>query len=257
MIRVAVSGACGRMGKTLVHLISNSDEFELAAAIDIQDIGNRVTDEVVIASPDELESTLKDTGTRVLIDFSIAEASVANIETASRCRTDIISGTTGFTKHQWERITKALEGTVSAVISPNFSIGVNVFWESLRFFGRNLDGYDTEIVELHHRFKRDAPSGTALECQRVLEETWGKVHDAVFGREGESLRKEGDLTFHSLRGGDEIGEHSVFFIGMGERIEVTHRMANREGFANGALLAAKYVMDAGPGLYSMRDVLGF
>ena len=196
---------------------------------------------------------------RILIEFSIPEASLDHLRLVARTGARAVIGTTGFTQAQREEIAQ-LAQRVSILLSPNMSVGVNLAFKLLAQMATVLgDEYDVEITEIHHRFKKDAPSGTALRMAEVIAQALGRdlAHVAVYGRQGlpgERTRKE--IGILSLRSGDVVGEHTVSFGTLGERLELTHRAHSRDTFARGALRAAKFIATAAPGLYTMQDVLG-
>jgi len=257
MIRVAVTGAAGRMGRLIVKNVVEDDELELSQAFDVREVGRDAGElagvgnvGIPITHASELESKLD---ADVLVDFTAADAAVENICIAARKGVKLVVGTTGFTEEHWKRIRECC--TVPAVISPNFSVGVNVFWELIRKCAELLGSYDLEVLEMHHRFKKDAPSGTALKAVEVLKEVVGE-RKVVTGREGISPRED-EIGVFAIRGGDVVGEHTVFFIGMGERVEITHRAWSRQAFAGGAIKAVKWISGVDkPGIYGMKDVLG-
>ena len=258
-IRVAVAGAVGRMGRLIVQNVVEDKSLELVQAFDIREFGRDAGElagvgrvGVEITPADAMEDVLD---ADVLVDFTTAEGSVENIRCASQKGVKLVVGTTGFTEEHWEKIREYCS-KVPAVISPNFSVGVNVFWKLVEFAVKFLSDYDVEILEIHHRFKRDAPSGTALKTADILRKLLGEKK-LVFGREGICPRGD-EIGVFAIRGGDVVGEHTVFFIGMGERIEVTHRALSRQAFASGAIRAVKWIADVDkPGIYGMVDVLGF
>ena len=224
MIRVAVIGAAGRMGRELCGV----GEVSVIATED---------------PPEEAE---------VLIEFTSPEATVEHLS----YRRPAVIGTTGFSEEQRARVEVASK-SVPLVFAPNMSVGVNLLREAVRELSARLAGYDVEVVEAHHRNKKDAPSGTALLLARAAAKGRGQNLDevAVYGREGISPRGEGEIGIHALRGGAVVGEHRLIFYGPGEEVEVIHRALSRRTFADGALRAAKFVATAEPGLYSMKDVL--
>ena len=190
----------------------------------------------------------------VLVEFTTPEATVAHL---SYGRPHII-GTTGLSEDQVSKVEKAAQ-TVPIVLAPNMSVGVNLLRDIVRELSAKLgEGYDIEVVEAHHRNKKDAPSGTALFLARAAAEGREKDLDevAVYGREGLSPRRDGEIGIHALRGGAVVGEHRLVFYSGGEEVEVTHRALSRRTFADGALRAARFATDAQPGLYSMADTLG-
>ena len=262
MIHVAVSGAAGRMGRTLIRLIAEADDLELVAALEAPnhpclgqsagDLGgvaglNVTVGEALTAAPD------------VLVDFSLPDGSVGRIEACGAAGIPCVVGTTGFSPEQRERI-EAAAGRTAVVLCPNMSVGVNVLFHAAAELARALgEEYDIEIVEAHHRFKKDAPSGTAIKIAEEIAAATGRDLDqaAVHGRgPGHQPRKPGEIGFHAIRGGDIVGEHIIYYTGLGERLELKHVAHNRDTFGRGALRALRWVADRGPGLYSMTDVLG-
>jgi 4-hydroxy-tetrahydrodipicolinate reductase len=189
---------------------------------------------------------------QVLIEFTSPEATVEHLS----YRRPAVIGTTGFSEGQRARVEEASK-SVPLVFAPNMSVGVNLLREAVWGLSARLTGYDVEVVEAHHRNKKDAPSGTALLLARAAAEGRGQNLDevAVYGREGISPRGEGEIGIHALRGGAVVGEHRLIFYGPGEEVEVIHRALSRRTFADGALRAAKFVATAEPGLYSVKDVL--
>ena len=268
MIGVCLCGACGRMGRVLVRRISEQGDMRLVAAVeapsspflgkDAGEVAGVGRLGVEVRGAGELEGVLRKSGARVMVDFTVAEAAVANVEVAARVGVPVVVGTTGFSQEQMERLRRAVgEGRIPAVISPNMAVGVNLFFRILSELARRLGReYDVEVVEIHHRGKLDAPSGTALRAARIVAESRGA--EVRVGRaEGKGRRGE-EVVIHSLRGGDVVGEHTVIFAGPGERIELTHRAHGREAFAEGVLKAVRFVVERGrPGeILGMEDVLG-
>lgn len=255
-MRIAVHGAAGRMGR-LVIKNAVEDGLEVVQAFDVSRVGEDAGEvagvgKLGVPISDNVDEILCD----VVVDFSIPSATMKLLEVCSEKGVKAVVGTTGFSDEQRERIEELARNT-PVVLSPNFSVGVNIFWKALEMLAEKLSDYDMEIVEIHHRFKRDAPSGTALKAGEVLREAAGRDLRFVFGREGENLRSDDEIGILAIRGGDVVGEHTVFFIGFGERIELTHRAWNREAFSRGAIRAAKWIAKVEkPGLYSMNDVLG-
>lgn len=258
MIKVAVAGAKGRMGSLVIKNVLEDADLELVAAFDVRGVGEPVTaGGVVIKHPSEMDAELKAKKPDVLVDFTNAAAAVENVKVAARNGVRLVVGTTGFSEEQMQEMRDAIEGSVPAVISPNFSIGVNVFWRLLAHAAEYLKDYDVEIVEAHHSAKKDAPSGTALRAARIIAERKGLSEESfVFGRKGFSPRSSTEIGIHAVRAGDIVGEHTVIFARSGERIEITHRAHSREAFARGAVLAVKWVCKKQEsGIYSMEDVL--
>lgn len=258
MIKVAVAGARGRMGSLVIKNVLEDADLELVAAFDFRGVGEPVAAEgVVIKHPSEMDAELKAKKPDVLVDFTNAEAAVENVKIAARNGVRLVVGTTGFSEGQMREMREAIDGNVPAVISPNFSIGVNVFWRLLAHAAEYLRDYDVEIVEAHHSAKKDAPSGTALKAARIIAERKGlSEENFVFGRRGLSPRSHAEIGIHAVRAGDIVGEHTAIFARRGERIELTHRAHSREAFAQGAILAVKWVFEVQEsGVYSMEDVL--
>ena len=251
MVRVVISGALGRMGTNIGRIVSETPDMELVGGIDIQ-AGTIFGKEVVPAA--QIDEFLKATKPDVLIDFTVAAAAVENIKAAARNNVALVVGTTGFSPEQQEVIRAAVEGTVPAVISSNFSVGVNIFWKLVREAARQLGDYDIEVTEAHHRYKKDAPSGTAKTILEILDQELGD-REKVYGRVGETERKN-EIGVHVIRGGDIVGDHSVLFAGNFECIEVSHRAYDRAVFARGAVRAAGWVSGREPRIYSMQEVLG-
>jgi 4-hydroxy-tetrahydrodipicolinate reductase len=262
MIHVAVSGACGRMGRTLIRFIQESEDLQLAGIVEIAGHPCLGTDAGSLAGTPGIKMPLSDklpAALDVLIDFSLPQGSVERIVECGERVIPCVVGTTGFSPAEWERIRAAAKKT-AVVVSPNMSVGVNVLFHAAAELARTLGAeYDIEIVEAHHRFKKDAPSGTAIKVAEEIARATGRDLDeaAVHGRGPSSgPRKPGEIGFHAIRGGDIVGEHIIYYTTLGERLELKHVAHSRETFARGALRAARWVADRGPGLYTMSDVLG-
>ncbi|MGQ9652604.1 MAG: 4-hydroxy-tetrahydrodipicolinate reductase [Thermodesulfobacteriota bacterium] len=266
MIKVAVAGAAGQMGKRVLHAIRQSSDMQLVGALEAPGHPLLGTDAGVQAGiaglgvpiSADLDGVLG--GADVLIDFTRPEASLRHLARAVSHGRAVVIGTTGFRADQAEEI-RRLGPSTRCVISPNMSLGVNLIWRLLKDVTRALgDDYDIEIVEAHHRRKVDAPSGTALRMAEVIAETLGRdLRDvAVFSRHGQvGPRRDNEIGIQAIRAGDIVGEHTVIFAGVGERIEIVHRAHSRDNFARGAVRAARWVVGQPPGLYDMQDVLGF
>ncbi|MDF1532682.1 MAG: 4-hydroxy-tetrahydrodipicolinate reductase [ANME-2 cluster archaeon] len=262
MIRAAVTGACGRMGTLIIQNILAAQDIELSAAFDITNLGMDVGEAVgsgqmgvPVSNPDDMENVIKDSLTQVVIDFTIATASAGNVVRATNAGANLVVGTTGFNEEQMRQMRHAIsDNGVAAVISPNFAVGVNIFWELLREAAGKLEGFDVEIMEVHHNKKKDAPSGTAVKAAQVINDVLGG-REYVYGRKGIAPRGD-EIGIHAVRGGDVVGDHTVMFFGDGERIEVRHQAHSRQAFAGGAIRAAMWVMGQPPGVYGMADVLG-
>lgn len=242
MIRYAIAGANGRMGKTLIEAVAAAPDAELVAAFDID--GDA---ETAIAQAD------------CLIDFTRPEGTLKHLEICRRHVVPIVIGTTGFTPEQKARIVAAAE-EIPIVFSPNMAVGVNAVFKLLDVAARILnEGFDVEIIEAHHRHKVDAPSGTALRMGEIVAAALGRdlKECAIYGREGHTgARPATQIGFATIRGGDIVGDHTVLFAGTGERIEITHKSASRMSYALGALRAARFLRDKRHGLFDMQDVLG-
>jgi 4-hydroxy-tetrahydrodipicolinate reductase len=262
---IIVCGVGGRMGGAVVRAIQQSPVFKLVAAIDKpgsarlgKDAGEvSAAGHLGIAITDKLEPALK--SNTVIVDFTYPEASLRFLQSAAKKRTPIVIATTGFTAKQHVEI-KRLARRTPTLVSANTSLGVNVLVSLLGQAAKMLgDDYDVEIIEAHHRFKKDAPSGTALalggSVASALDRDLAKV--AINGRRGiVGERSNKEIALLSVRAGDIVGEHTVIFGGIGERLEFIHRAHSRDTFARGALRAAQWLAKKKPGLYGMQDVLG-
>jgi 4-hydroxy-tetrahydrodipicolinate reductase len=255
MTRVAVAGALGKMGTLVIQEIAKAEDLELASGFDIAGTATPLLQGTAVSSTSQMRDVLAETGAEVLIDFTVAAAAVENVCTAADMGVDLVVGTTGFSTLQKERMREAIEGRVAAVISPNFSLGVNVFYRLVGLAAASLRDYDIEVIEAHHNQKKDAPSGTALAAVDVIKSVLGPV-EVIYGREGVKLRKK-EIGVHAIRAGDIVGDHTVLLAGTGERLEIKHQAHSRTAFASGAVRAARWVVDVQPGIYSMADVLGW
>jgi 4-hydroxy-tetrahydrodipicolinate reductase len=251
MTKVVVCGAMGRMGVTIGRLVNESKDFTLVGGVDIHP-GTLFGTEVVESS--RMDDLLKSVKPDVVIDFTVAAAAVENVKNAARNGAALVVGTTGFSEEQRAVMDQAISGNVPAVISSNFSIGVNIFWQLLREAARMLPDYDVEVLEAHHRYKKDAPSGTAKTILQILDQELGP-REKVYGREG-MMERGREIGVHVIRGGDIVGDHSVLFSGNFETISLSHRAYDRSVFAQGALKAARWVAGKPPGIYGMDSVLG-
>jgi 4-hydroxy-tetrahydrodipicolinate reductase len=242
MTRVVIAGAKGRMGQSLIACATRFPDIQVVGKIDLGD---------------DLESALK--GANVLIDFSFHSGTAVMAEACARQKTAMIIGTTGHLEDEKKRIL-ALTDQIPIVWASNYSTGVNtLFWLTRKAAEILGPAFDLEVVEMHHRLKKDAPSGTAMTLAEILAAVRNEQLDAVLkhGREGiVGERSAREIGMHSVRGGDVVGDHTVIFATMGERVELTHKASNRETFANGALRAALWVGNQPPGLYNMQHVLG-
>ncbi|MEL4305068.1 4-hydroxy-tetrahydrodipicolinate reductase [Methanococcoides sp. LMO-2] len=263
MINAAVTGASGRMGKLLIENIIQMDGIQLSAAFDLVNIGKDVGEvaqlgklEVPISDVADMAAVLKESKTDVVIDFTIAAATVVNAPVVADAGVDLVIGTTGFSPEQRALIEDAItRNNTTGIISPNYSMGVNVFFKILQETAKYLSDYDIEVIEAHHNQKKDAPSGTAMRAAEVISETLGGK-DFVYGREGLAPRAK-EIGIHAVRGGDIVGDHTVLFAGGSERIEIKHQAHSRNAFASGAVKSAIWIANAEPGIYTMDDILGF
>ena len=264
-IKVAVAGSSGRMGRALIEAVLAAPDLKLAAALEQKgnaqvgkDAGELIGAPGGVRIGDDVAKAIA--GADVLVDFTRPEGTMAHLTACRRQGVRMVIGTTGFGDAQKQEIAAAAR-EVGIVMSPNFSVGVNVALRVLEVAARALGpGYDVEIVEAHHRHKVDAPSGTALRMGEVVAQALGRdlKRHAVYGREGVSgERKDETIGFATVRGGDLVGDHTVMFIGAGERLEISHRASSRANFARGALRAARFVAVKKSGLFDMADVLGF
>jgi 4-hydroxy-tetrahydrodipicolinate reductase len=241
MTRVIITGAKGRMGQALVACAKNFRDLEVIAQIDRGD-----DLPAVIANGD------------VVVDFSLREATADITGLCARHKKPVVIGTTGHSSAERAQILK-FKAKIPIVWTANFSTGVNaLYWLTRRAAEILGTDFDLEIIEMHHRLKKDAPSGTAKSLAEILAEVRRQQLDQVarFGRMGNGERTAGEIGIHSIRGGDVVGDHTVVFANTGERLELTHKASSRDTFANGALRATLWVVKQKPGLYDMQDVLG-
>lgn len=265
MIRAIVCGAAGRMGGRIVAMVHEAEDFALAGAVERADhpgLGKDAGElagvgRIGVGVTGDLRSAVK--GGQVVFDFTAPQAAIANLAVAAQAKVPMVIGTTGFSAADLDRIREYSAG-VPCVVSPNMSVGVNVLFKVLAEIASTLGSdYDVEVFETHHRFKKDAPSGTALRMAQAIAAALGRDLDktGIYGRKGMvGERARDEIAIHALRAGDVVGEHTVVFGGMGERIEVTHRAHSRDNFARGALRAARWIIGRPPGLYDMQDALG-
>ena len=265
MTNIAVTGVAGRMGKTLVEACALAEDARLSAAIERQgsiaigsdagEIAALGKNEVIIA--DNLASIISQFD--VLIDFTTPKSTLENLEICRDANKRLVIGTTGFTDADKKQIANAAND-IAIVFAPNMSVGVNLCFKLLDIAARVMnDDIDIEIIEAHHRHKVDAPSGTAIAMGEVVANALGRdLKDcAVYGREGQTgERDRTTIGFETIRAGDIVGEHTVMFAGLGERVEITHKASSRMTFAKGAVIAAKWLMSNEKGLFDMQDVLG-
>lgn len=263
-LRIAIAGASGRMGRMLIEAVQAAPDCVLAGALDragSPTIGLDATAWLGVTSgvaiTDDLAQGLSQAD--VLIDFTRPEGTVAHLAACRQAGVKMVIGTTGFSEVQKAEIAEAAKD-IAIVMSPNMSVGVNVVMRLLDMASRALnEGYDIEIIEAHHRHKVDAPSGTALAMGEVVAHALGRDlrRCAVYGRQGVTGERDpSTIGFATVRGGDIVGDHTVLYAGIGERIEITHKSSSRVTYAQGSLRAARYLAGQANGLLTMNDVLG-
>ena len=265
MTRIAITGAAGRMGRSLVEACQLTDGMKVTAVLEhpessllgsdagdlagIGKLGVPLVTDLMAMTPDF----------DVLIDFTRPETTLANLEICRKAGKRMVIGTTGFSDAQQQQIATAAND-IAIVFAPNMSVGVNLCFKLLETAARVLgDDVDVEIIEAHHRHKVDAPSGTALRMGEVVADALGRDLKAcaVYGREGHTGERDAKtIGFETIRAGDIVGDHTVMFAGAGEIVEITHKASSRMTFANGALRAAAWLMSRETGLFDMQDVLG-
>ena len=265
MTRIAITGAAGRMGRILLEATQENESTGVAAAIERRGSSVIGMDAGELAGIGKLDINIVDDidavtdNFDVLIDFTRPEVTLANLEVCRKAGKKIVIGTTGFTDEQKQQISDAAK-EIAVVFAPNMSVGVNLCLKLLDMAARVMGEYtDIEVIEAHHRHKVDAPSGTALRMGEVVAEALGRdLKDcAVYGREGNTgERDRKTIGFETIRAGDIVGEHTVMFADIGERVEITHKASSRMTFAKGAVRAAHWLMQHNTGLFDMQDVLG-
>lgn len=265
MIKAIVIGAAGRMGHMIINAINQAEGIELsggteqkghpAVGKDIGEINGLET--LGIPVSEDLQSIVDRCD--VIIDFTAPRVSINNLKVASENNKAIVIGTTGFSDEEKGEIRKTAK-TARCVLAPNMSVGVNLMFklveEMTEIIGKD---YDIELIEAHHRLKKDAPSGTAVKLAEIIADVLKRDLDkvGVFGRKGMiGERSDEEIGIQTIRGGDVVGEHTVMYLGGGERIEITHKAHSRDNFARGAVRAALWIVGQEPGLYDMLDVLG-
>jgi len=265
MVRAIITGAGGRMGGRIVSLIAETDGIKLAGAVERKghpalgkDVGESLgLGRTGILIGDSIAGCI-DQGD-VVIDFTAHDVSLGHLEIVAAAGKAIVIGSTGFTGAEMTRV-RELAASARCVLAPNMSVGVNVMFKVLADAAALLgDDYDVEIVEAHHNLKKDAPSGTAVKMAQVIAESLGRDLDqvGVYSRKGMiGERTKPEIGIQTIRAGDIVGEHTVIFGGMGERLEFIHRAHSRDNFARGAIRAALWIVGRGNGLYDMQDVIG-
>ncbi len=264
MVRVGICGAAGRMGKTILEVCNDNEAIEITAAIEysgspmlglnagelagIGKLGVNITDDISSVA-NQVD---------VMIDFTLATSVPANIQKCVSAGVKMVIGTTGLTQDDHELI-KTASKKIAIVFAPNMSIGVNLCFKLLEMAAQVIgEDTDIEIIEAHHRHKKDAPSGTAIRMGEVVANTLGRnlKECAVYGREGiTGVRDKNTIGFETIRAGDIVGDHTVMFAADGERVEITHKATSRKTFASGAVRAAQWLLDKECGLFDMQDVL--
>ncbi|MGB5450532.1 MAG: 4-hydroxy-tetrahydrodipicolinate reductase [Sedimenticolaceae bacterium] len=265
MIRVAVVGAAGRMGKTLIEAVTAADGVTLAAATELPDSTLIGVDAGELSGVGKLGVLISHSLTKVIDDFDVVidftgpAATMVHLDVCRKHGKAMVIGTTGLTDEQKGRISAAADD-IGIVFAPNMSVGVNLCFRLLELAARVMgDDADIEIVEAHHRHKVDAPSGTALRMGEVVAKALGRdlKEVAVYGREGQTGARDPEtIGFETIRAGDVVGEHTVWFATEGERVEITHKASSRMTFARGAVRAAGWLKGRSKGLFDMQDVLG-
>jgi 4-hydroxy-tetrahydrodipicolinate reductase len=264
VIPIAIAGASGRMGQMLIEAVRAADDCVLSGALDIaaspaigHDAGAFAGQTTGVLITADIAQGLKNS--RVLIDFTRPEGTMAHLAVCRANGVAMVIGTTGFTDSQKAEIAQAAKH-IPIMMAPNMSVGVNVTLKLLEMAAKALaTGYDIEIIEAHHRHKVDAPSGTALKMGEVIADALGRdLKDcAVYAREGVTGERDpSSIGFATIRGGDIVGDHTVLFAGTGERIEITHKSSSRSTYAQGSLRAARFLAGQKSGLFDMFDVLG-
>ncbi len=256
MVNIIICGACGRMGSSIINMAKQDKDFNIIAGTEIDScpsIGNK--NPLIIKSGD-MEQYIN-TGD-IIIDFTIAENTMKNVEIALKKNAKIVIGTTGLSEENKEFLKQAGEKN-SIVFAPNMSTGINLLLDTVENIAKKIPNYDVEIIEIHHNKKKDSPSGTAIRLAEAVSSGHNRsLKDVgVYGRYGtQALRKPGEIGVHAVRCGDVCGDHTVIFASDGERIEISHKATSRAGLVAGALRAAKWINNKPAGLYDMRDVLG-
>ena len=263
-IRYAIAGSSGRMGRTLIEAVHQDEGAVLSAALEHssspflgKDAGELVGAPCGVMIDADLDAALAVSD--CLIDFTRPEGTLLHLEACRRHRVSLVIGTTGFSVQGKQSIEAAAQ-EIPIVFAPNMAVGVNAVFRLLDVAARILnEGYDVEVIEAHHRHKVDAPSGTALRMGEVVAGALGRDLEscAIYGREGVTGERDGQtIGFATVRGGDIVGDHTVLFAGIGERIEITHKSGSRMPYASGSLRAARFIAGRKAGLFDMQDVLG-
>jgi 4-hydroxy-tetrahydrodipicolinate reductase len=258
VIRVVVGGATGKLGRMVCELVAEQSDMELTGGVvsaGSESVGRKLVSGAEIVGADRLAEAVKDAD--VYVDLTAPAAAEANLPAVQREGLNVIVGTTNLSKEAIASLEEAVSASgTAAVVAPNFSVGVNVFFKACRDLAKALPGYDVEIVEVHHNLKKDAPSGTARRAAEIISEAMD-IDKLVCGREGLVGARGKEIGIHSVRAGDVVGEHTVIFAGRKERLELTHRAHSREAFAEGCVVAIRWVAGKRDGrIHSMEEVLG-
>jgi len=265
MVKAAVTGAAGRMGARIIGVIDDTEGIELVGAIEHdqhyalgQDAGEVAgVGKLGVKISSDVNEVMEKAD--VLIDFTFPDVTIENLEVVSRNKKAAVIGSTGFSASEMEEVRK-LAGNIPCIIAPNMSMGVNLMLKLVAEAARALgNDFDIEMVETHHKLKKDAPSGTAMKLAEVAAEAVGRnlSEVGVFERFGMiGARSKEEIGIQTLRGGDVVGDHTVYFYGTGERLEITHRATSRDTFATGAVKGALWIAGKAPGIYDMQNVLG-
>jgi 4-hydroxy-tetrahydrodipicolinate reductase len=264
MLKVVIAGCSGRMGHALLEGVFADAELALHGALDRadspkigRDAGEQFGKKSGVLISHDVDAALK--GADVLVDFTRPEPSLVYLAACQKAGVNMVIGTTGFTSEQKDIIAKVAKD-ISVVFAPNMSVGVTLLINLVQAAAKVLsEGYDIEVIEAHHRHKVDAPSGTALRLGEAAASALGRNLEecAIYGREGVTGERDpSTIGFATVRGGDVVGDHTVLFAGIGERVELTHKASSRATFALGALRAGKFMQDKNSGLFDMQDVLG-
>ena len=258
MIRVTVAGATGKLGSMVCSLVQADPDMRLVGAIVSSNgghVGKEIAPGVLAIGPEGLEAVLRETD--VFVDATNAIVAPGNLGVAAAMGVNCVVGTTGIGAEALRDFSEMVyRRNLSAVVSPNFSVGVNVFWKACEVLARSLDGYEVEIIEVHHDKKKDAPSGTAMRAADIISKATN-VDKYVYGRQGAVGARGREIGIHAVRAGDVVGEHTVIFAGNRERIELTHRAHSREAFAEGCITAIRWVSPRKDGkVHTMAEVLG-
>ena len=253
MLKIAVCGAAGRMGSNIIALAQNNPELSVVAGVERKELQKNCASNIKLSENLADVIDLCD----LIIDFTAPDVTLKNVALAKEKNKPIVIGTTGFDAKNLETIANASKN-IPVLISPNMSLGINLLFKLSAIAAKALKGFDVEIVELHHNQKKDAPSGTAAKLAEIMalaaDKDIAKV--GVYGREGMvGARTKDEIGVMAVRAGDIVGEHTVYLVGAGERVELTHRAYSRDILASGAIAAAKWLSKQKAGLYSMQDVL--